>query len=175
MSINRSSSVPPQKFNTPPPSMQDETERCKSLPTLKDQAKENDNESSDPDPENEETVEERMIEYDKDDSTTRLLDEDKRKYSKPNISEKEQEKSTKTKKLSATIYNFWDHVKGRKRSKSRAKELSEEQRMRYKLEYHFMTPFQKYKKGRRPWKLGIQILKIIIVTIQVRKVHKFGR
>ena len=45
--------------------------------------------------------------------------------------------------------------------------LNEEQKMRRKLEYHFMTPFEKYKRGRKPWKLAIQILKIIIVTIQV--------
>ena len=45
--------------------------------------------------------------------------------------------------------------------------LHREQRMRRKLEYHFLTPFQKYKRGRKPWKLAIQILKIIIVTIQV--------
>ena len=45
--------------------------------------------------------------------------------------------------------------------------LHKEQRMRRKLEYHFLTPFEKYKRGRKPWKLAIQILKIIIVTIQV--------
>ena len=45
--------------------------------------------------------------------------------------------------------------------------LNEEQKMRHKLEYHFLTPFEKYKRGRKPWKLAIQILKIIIVTIQV--------
>eukprot|EP00794_Sanderia_malayensis_P007716 gene7716-8555_t len=45
--------------------------------------------------------------------------------------------------------------------------LNEEQKMRYKLEYHFMTPFEKYRKGRKPWKLAIQILKILVITIQV--------
>ena len=45
--------------------------------------------------------------------------------------------------------------------------LNEEQKMRHKLEYHFLTPFEKYKRGRKPWKLAIQILKIIIVTVQV--------
>lgn len=52
-------------------------------------------------------------------------------------------------------------------ARKRKEDLNEEQRMRHKLEYHFMTPFEKYKKGRKPWKLAIQILKIIIVTIQV--------
>jgi len=49
----------------------------------------------------------------------------------------------------------------------REKNLHEEQKMRHKLEYHFLTPFEKYRRGRKPWKLAIQILKIIIVTIQV--------
>ena len=51
----------------------------------------------------------------------------------------------------------------------REKNLHEEQKMRHKLEYHFLTPFEKYRRGRKPWKLAIQILKIIIVTIQVGK------
>ncbi|XP_065069693.1 mucolipin-3-like [Rhopilema esculentum] len=53
------------------------------------------------------------------------------------------------------------------RAKRQRQLLNEEQKMRHKLEYHFMTPFEKYKRGRKPWKLAIQILKIIIVTIQV--------
>ncbi len=59
-----------------------------------------------------------------------------------------------------------DRIK--ERSKARQKMiLNEELKMRHKLEYHFMTPFEKYRKGRKPWKLAIQILKILIVTIQV--------
>ena len=53
------------------------------------------------------------------------------------------------------------------RAKRQRQLLREEQVMRHKLEYHFLTPFEKYKRGRKPWKLAIQILKIIIVTIQV--------
>ena len=55
----------------------------------------------------------------------------------------------------------------RQRARRQQLLLNEEQKMRHKLEYHFMTPFEKYRKGRKPWKLAIQILKIIIVTIQV--------
>lgn len=41
--------------------------------------------------------------------------------------------------------------------------------IRKRLKAHFMTPYQKYKlRGRKPWKLLVQMLKIIIVTAQVR-------
>lgn len=33
-----------------------------------------------------------------------------------------------------------------------------------------MTPYQKYKlRGRKPWKLLFQLLKLIMVTVQVNK------
>ncbi|XP_071952575.1 mucolipin-3-like [Antedon mediterranea] len=36
------------------------------------------------------------------------------------------------------------------------------------LKYFFMNTWQKYKaKGRKPWKLGVQLLKIIFVTVQL--------
>ena len=42
--------------------------------------------------------------------------------------------------------------------------------MRKRLKSHFMTPFQKYKhRGRKPWKLLFQFLKLIMVTVQVSK------
>lgn len=41
-------------------------------------------------------------------------------------------------------------------------------KMRRSLKYYFMTPCEKYKaKKRKPWKLALQILKIVIVTLQV--------
>lgn len=41
-------------------------------------------------------------------------------------------------------------------------------RMKRKLRYHFMTPCEKYKaKKRKPWKLAVQVLKILVVTLQV--------
>lgn len=40
--------------------------------------------------------------------------------------------------------------------------------MRKRLKSHFMTPYQKYKhRGRKPWKLLLQFLKLIVVTVQV--------
>lgn len=40
--------------------------------------------------------------------------------------------------------------------------------MRRRLKFHFMTPLQKYKhRGRKPWKLLLQFLKLIMVTVQV--------
>jgi len=42
--------------------------------------------------------------------------------------------------------------------------------MRKRLKSHFMTPYQKYKhRGRKPWKLLLQFLKLIMVTVQVFK------
>ena len=68
----------------------------------------------------------------------------------------------------ASISVWWkNYIKDKRDTKRKKKEEAEEVRMRHKLQYHFMTPFQKYKLGRRPWKLAIQILKIFIVTSQV--------
>ncbi|XP_031551125.1 mucolipin-3-like [Actinia tenebrosa] len=40
--------------------------------------------------------------------------------------------------------------------------------MRKRLKAHFMNPYEKFKKrGRKPWKLFIQMLKIFLVTAQV--------
>ena len=40
--------------------------------------------------------------------------------------------------------------------------------MRKRLRSHFMTPYQKFKhRGRKPWKLLLQLLKLVIVTVQV--------
>lgn len=53
-------------------------------------------------------------------------------------------------------------------NKTRLQQQSEADIIRTKIEYHFMNPYQKYKaRGRKPWKLLIQIFKIIIVTTQV--------
>lgn len=41
-------------------------------------------------------------------------------------------------------------------------------KMRRKLKFHFMTPCEKFKaRKRKPWKLVIQLAKIIILTSQV--------
>lgn len=40
--------------------------------------------------------------------------------------------------------------------------------LRKRLRSHFMTPFEKYKhRGRKPWKLLLQFIKLIMVTVQV--------
>lgn len=50
----------------------------------------------------------------------------------------------------------------------------EEEALRRKLKYFFMSPCDKYHaKGRKPFKLILQLLKIIIVTVQVH--HMFQR
>lgn len=47
----------------------------------------------------------------------------------------------------------------------------EEEALRRRLKYFFMSPCDKYHaKGRKPYKLVLQLLKIIIVTVQV---HQF--
>lgn len=47
-------------------------------------------------------------------------------------------------------------------------EEEEEEALRRKLKYFFMSPCDKYHaKGRKPFKLGLQLLKIITVTVQV--------
>lgn len=44
----------------------------------------------------------------------------------------------------------------------------EEEALRRKLKYFFMSPCDKYHaKGRKPFKLVLQLLKILIVTVQV--------
>lgn len=46
----------------------------------------------------------------------------------------------------------------------------EEEELRRKLKYFFMSPCDKYyAKGRKPFKLVLQLVKIIIVTAQVSK------
>uniref|UniRef100_A0A8C8XAV4 Mucolipin TRP cation channel 3 n=1 Tax=Panthera leo TaxID=9689 RepID=A0A8C8XAV4_PANLE len=50
---------------------------------------------------------------------------------------------------------------------SPSEELLLEDQMRRKLKFFFMNPCEKFwARGRKPWKLGIQILKIAMVTIQ---------
>lgn len=40
--------------------------------------------------------------------------------------------------------------------------------MKTKIRYHYMNPFQKFRARRRkPWKLVVQIVKVVLITIQV--------
>uniref|UniRef100_M3Y2H8 Mucolipin 3 n=1 Tax=Mustela putorius furo TaxID=9669 RepID=M3Y2H8_MUSPF len=51
---------------------------------------------------------------------------------------------------------------------SPSEELLLEDQMRRKLKFFFMNPCEKFwARGRKPWKLAIQILKIAVVTIQL--------
>lgn len=53
-------------------------------------------------------------------------------------------------------------------SEPEQKQEEEEEALRRKLKYFFMSPCDKYHaKGRKPFKLGLQLLKIVIVTVQV--------
>ncbi len=43
-----------------------------------------------------------------------------------------------------------------------------ENKMMRELKYFFMNPYEKFKaRGRKPWKLCIQVLKIFLITAQV--------
>ncbi|XP_071800014.1 mucolipin-3-like isoform X1 [Asterias amurensis] len=43
-----------------------------------------------------------------------------------------------------------------------------EEKMRRELKFYFMNPYEKYKaRGRKPWKLGVQLIKIVLVTLQL--------
>ena len=46
--------------------------------------------------------------------------------------------------------------------------LQEEEKLRRNIKYFFMNPCEKYHaRGRKPWKLMLQIIKIAIITAQV--------
>lgn len=48
-------------------------------------------------------------------------------------------------------------------------ELDNVECLRRKIKYYFMNPCEKYHaRGRKPWKLILQIIKIAIITIQVK-------
>ena len=45
-------------------------------------------------------------------------------------------------------------------------------RFRRKLKYFFMNPCEKFHaRSRKPWKLMLQLLKIVIITVQVREIY----
>lgn len=47
-------------------------------------------------------------------------------------------------------------------------DFKEEQSLKEDLKFYFMNPCEKYRARRQiPWKLGLQILKIVMVTTQV--------
>uniref|UniRef100_A0A8B9SPY5 Mucolipin 3 n=1 Tax=Anas platyrhynchos TaxID=8839 RepID=A0A8B9SPY5_ANAPL len=57
---------------------------------------------------------------------------------------------------------------GAGRSPGTSQELLVEDQLRRKLKFFFMNPCEKFwARGRKPWKFGIQLLKIAMVTIQL--------
>ncbi|XP_041277664.1 mucolipin-3 isoform X2 [Onychostruthus taczanowskii] len=55
-----------------------------------------------------------------------------------------------------------------KRHSSASQEGLLEDQLRRKLKFFFMNPCEKFwARGRKPWKLGIQLLKIVMVTVQL--------
>ena len=55
------------------------------------------------------------------------------------------------------------NILGSPRASSRLREV-----MKAKIKYHYMNPFQKFRARRRkPWKLVVQIVKVVLITIQV--------
>lgn len=47
-------------------------------------------------------------------------------------------------------------------------DVIKEENLRDDLKYYFMSPCEKYRARRHiPWKLGVQILKIVMITTQV--------
>lgn len=52
-------------------------------------------------------------------------------------------------------------------------DVAKVERLRRKIKYYFMNPCEKYHaRGRKPWKLILQIIKIAIITIQVHGILK---
>lgn len=52
----------------------------------------------------------------------------------------------------------------------------EEEDLRRRLKYFFMSPCDKFRaKGRKPCKLMLQVVKILVVTVQVRPAWKERR
>ena len=45
---------------------------------------------------------------------------------------------------------------------------AEEEKMKWKLHFFFLNPIDKYLASKRlPWKFGLQILKVFLVTVQL--------
>lgn len=56
-------------------------------------------------------------------------------------------------------------------SSAASQDVVKDQSLRDDLNFYFMNPCEKYKARQHvPWKLGVQILKIVMITAQVRSV-----
>lgn len=64
------------------------------------------------------------------------------------------------------VFNINDHCEDHR--PQNLEDLVEVDCLRRKIKYYFMNPCEKYHaRGRKPWKLILQIIKIAIITIQV--------
>lgn len=53
-------------------------------------------------------------------------------------------------------------------SSASSRDVVKDQSLRDDLKFYFMNPCEKYKARQHiPWKLGVQILKIVMITAQV--------
>lgn len=58
-------------------------------------------------------------------------------------------------------------------SSASSQDVVKDQSLRDDLNFYFMNPCEKYQARQHiPWKLGVQILKIVLITAQVRATRK---
>lgn len=75
---------------------------------------------------------------------------------------------TETQKLLTPVSSYGSQDGEAKTSLYAASLQPEEEDLRRRLKYYFMSPCDKFRaKGRKPFKLVLQVVKILIVTIQV--------
>lgn len=77
---------------------------------------------------------------------------------------------TETQKLLTSMTGYGSQDREARPSLDSATLHPEEEELRRRLKYYFMSPCDKFRaKGRKPFKLVLQLIKILIVTIQVCK------
>lgn len=73
-----------------------------------------------------------------------------------------------TQKLLTSVNSYGSQEGDARPSLGPASFHPEEEELRRRLKYYFMSPCDKFRaKGRKPFKLVLQLIKILIVTIQV--------
>lgn len=69
---------------------------------------------------------------------------------------------------SSDVYSDTCEANGFYAWRNQPEDLNHEETLRRKIKYFFMNPCEKYyARGRKPWKLILQIVKIAIITVQV--------
>lgn len=70
------------------------------------------------------------------------------------------------------VYETNGHPPWEDNQRQHVEQLDNVECLRRKIKYYFMNPCEKYHaRGRKPWKLLLQIIKIAIITIQVVTSH----